>query len=667
MSESEKEIMEQIFRAGKKPDAAEFSKALNKLRSTGLLTNENIKTIEGWISSEFPSSIRYLARELLKGEETEEDEKEREEKIPSWDARNICSSGTQEDLSGDIMPRDLDEVVSFLLPKGGKSECLTESDLRSLLRPKAEPDRIYLFDPKIKNIIKSAPIHRLPSSGIWIIGSVPYLRMLKAYRLESFGRHIISAEQHMISGVWRQEHELFLVKPLHYEDFKSFIMNNTPLPSALTACMCLFKPKLEDWSKTFSSNYPVQDCEWLIPTWNGFPVTLGKDCGQLLYWNYETITPSVASSIEIEPEEIPRTEVSPEEAYEYRVMARFAILGFWNVINSKMTLLDNNGNVKITLNRFPINAILKVKVEDEERIYSATNANNTNRSASIMLLTEFLTEHGVIDPDIILEVSSRDRLSNPSSIADIKSESPWFFPDPLFNILSAQNQTIRFEIISPFQDPGIEDPLEIEEKAREAELQSSRESGQSWNWDWPRPNITMRDIMRSSQDLGTESAEEKTENEPEEKSVQEIPTSFRTGMDIINWMKYILDHRELQDYRSRRTITIVPDAAGTVRMRAQLDWNGQRSLTITSGILEQEYTQTNVELHDRESSLRTAEIRIAARSLEGATPGENFVVRPWHSGHITDHGMLVMRWSSSDLSEESEHEESETESETENE
>ena len=69
------------------------------------------------IESEFPSSIKYLARELLKGELEDEDEKEKEEKIPSWDARNICSGDTQNDLSGDPMPRDLSGVVSFLLPK----------------------------------------------------------------------------------------------------------------------------------------------------------------------------------------------------------------------------------------------------------------------------------------------------------------------------------------------------------------------------------------------------------------------------------------------------------------------------------------------------------------------------------------------------------------------
>lgn len=55
---SESELMKGVLDAGKKPDAAGFSKALNELRSRGYLTDKNIETIQGWIGSIFPSSIR---------------------------------------------------------------------------------------------------------------------------------------------------------------------------------------------------------------------------------------------------------------------------------------------------------------------------------------------------------------------------------------------------------------------------------------------------------------------------------------------------------------------------------------------------------------------------------------------------------------------------------
>lgn len=315
---SDAELMERIRVAGRKPDAAEFSRALNDLRfKYGYLSDSDVEIIQGWIGSEFPSSIRYLARELLKGEELEdEDEKEREEKIPSWDARNICSSSTQNDLIGGPMPRDLREVVSFLLPSGGKSECLTESDLRSLLRPKDDLDEIYLFDPSkpaADRVIISAPVHRLPSSGVWILGSAPYLRMLKTYQLESFGKHSISAKTHTVSGIYNQVSELFLAKPLHYDDFKALIVNNTALPPAPAGCACIFKPRMEDWSETFRVNYPIKDCEWLIPTWNGFPVALGKDCNQLLHWDYAKITPPTATRISVRPERSENEPIATEE------------------------------------------------------------------------------------------------------------------------------------------------------------------------------------------------------------------------------------------------------------------------------------------------------------------------------------------------------------------
>jgi hypothetical protein len=348
---SESELMKGVLDAGKKPDAAGFSKALNELRSKGYLTDKNIETIQEWIGSKFPSSIRYLARELLKGEESEDgDEKEREEKIPSWDARNICSSATQNDLTGDPMPHDLREVVSFLLPRGGKSECLTESDLRTLLRPKADWDQIYLFDPskpEKERAIISTPVYRLPSSGIWILGTAPYLRMLKAYQLESFGKHPIGAKVHTRSGIYGEITELFLAKPLHYDDFKALIVNNTPLPPSPAACVCLFKPRVDDWSETFRANYPIEKCKWLIPTWNGFPVVLGNDYSKVLCWDYKAIEPPAATEISREPEYEGRPEYEESEYGEELTGTDF-VKWMKNVIHTG-SITDNESGHRINV------------------------------------------------------------------------------------------------------------------------------------------------------------------------------------------------------------------------------------------------------------------------------------------------------------------------------
>lgn len=422
---SKRELMKNIRDAGNKPDAAGFSKALNELRSRGPLSEKRINKIGGWIESEFPSSIKYLARELLKGELEDEDEKEKEEKIPSWDARNICSGDTQNDLSGDPMPRDLSGVVSFLLPKGVKSECLTESNLRTFLRPKAELDQIYLFDlgkPVNERAIISAPVHRLPSSGIWILGSAPYLRMLKAYQLESFGKHPIGAKRHTISGIYNQVNELFLAKPLHYDDFKALIMNGVILPPAPTACACIFKPRIEDWSETFRENYPVKDCEWLVPTWNGLPVALGKDCGQLLHWNYASITPPAATAI-------PSNPWRQREATDIVNNAKNTIDAYWDVINKKMSLYTRHGgrNQRIFTTGIPAAAMLKVTDRNNQSglpiTFSNTDVNTElKRTDAKRRLMEFLEE--VDNPMIWLFIRWPGVLSH--EIFHVTSESKWF-------------------------------------------------------------------------------------------------------------------------------------------------------------------------------------------------------------------------------------------------
>jgi hypothetical protein len=441
---SKRELMKKIRDAGNRPDAAGFSKALNELRSRGFLSEKRINKIKGWIESEFPSSIKYLARELLKGEESEdEDEKEREEKIPSWDARNICSSSTQNDLIGDPMPHDLREVISFLLPRGGKSECLTESDLRTLLRPKADWDQIYLFDPNkpaAERAIISTPVYRLPSSGIWILGTTPYLRMLKAYQLESFGKHPIGAKVHTRSGIYGEVTELFLAKPLHYDDFKALIVNNTPLPPAPAACICLFKPRLDDWSETFRASYSIEKCKWLIPTWNGFPVVLGNDYSKTLRWNYKVIEPPAATKITVNPE--PEEEKNPLQPYIDE--ARNIIDAYWDVINKKISLIEN-GNIVAETTEFPITATLKITdAGDDPSILLDSNTDintESGRANAKERLTAFLTEDRV--PEITLFIKWPTILPK---FSHMKSESKWFNSSSVININSRRD----YKISDPF-------------------------------------------------------------------------------------------------------------------------------------------------------------------------------------------------------------------------
>lgn len=614
---SESKLMENVLEAGKKPDAAQLSKALNELRSADLLTTKNIEIIEGWIKTEFPSSIRYLARELLKGEEETEDEKEREEKIPSWDARNICSGDTQNNLVGDVMPRDLKDVVSFLLPKGGKSECIMESDLGMIIRPKGN-DQVYLYDPKTKDIIKSALVYRLPSSGIWILGSPPYLRMLKSYQLESFGTHTIRAELHKAGSVWMQEHELFLAKPLHSEDFKALIVDNVKLPLSPAACSCLFKPRAEDWSAVFLSNYPTGECEWLIPTWNGFPVILGKECGKLLSWDYGKITKNLPMDSDL----------------DLSLIASNCINGFWNVIDAKLLLYDEDNLLRFTIDRSPILATLNITiagVPDTLQFYPTEVDTNEKRIEVIAKLENYLLTNNVNAPDdftLGMEIYYLDPKPPASlsaeSIMRIKSDSGWIFNYEFF-VIDPAWRTIE---IGNIKFVG---PEEAEESAE------------------------------SEEDVEEPSSEEIN---PENES--HAPASFRTGRDIADWMRAILVTKRLVDYRSRHRIKIVPDAANVIGMRLVLNWGEDQTVAVTPSTIEDMYEPIIVQYDDR-LNLRTAELRIVARYLEGAVPGSAFVMRPWQSGHITDNGVLIMNWTTSDLADESGDEGSETESEEENE
>ena len=487
--------MGRVRSAGKRPDAAGFSKALNELRSRGYLTDKNIETIQGWIGSIFPSSIRYLARELLKGEESEEKKnlsgtrniwsgfsssirylaggllrrtaEEREEKIPSWDARNICSSSTQNDLTGDPMPRDLSEVVSFLLPRGGKSECLTESDLRTLLRPKADWDQIYLFDPSrpMNNAIVFSPIYRLPSSGIWILGTAPYLRMLKAYQLESFGKHPIGVKVHSRSSIYGEIVELFLAKPLHYDDFKALIVNNTPLPPAPAAYTCLFKPDMNDWSETFRANYPIKDCECLIPTWNGFPVTLGSDYSKVLCWDYTIITLPAATAISIDPEMEEKNEENEEneenkedeqeddeenDTESANERATSIIDSYLHVIYRKMFLISRAGTVD-TLDQFPIDAYLIVESDEDavETFYPHDVNTTATRADSIEALAQMLRQTGVSNPDLELRIKWLNPVLD-SKIDNVTSESSLFRQPSSTTLHIDWNNPYQIWISDPF-------------------------------------------------------------------------------------------------------------------------------------------------------------------------------------------------------------------------
>jgi len=432
---SETDIMSMVRAAGKKPDASALSSAIRELRFRGFLTDINRAIIEKWIKLEFPKSIKYLATEMLKGED--EEEKEKEEKIPSWDARNICSGSTQNDLSGGPMPRDLNEVTSFLLPKGGKSECITEADLRMLLRPKSQLDEIYLYNSTRDRAETTMPVHRLPSSGIWILGYTPYLRMFRAYQLEFFRTHLISAKQHTVSGIWKQTHDIYVAKPLHYEDFKALIIHGKSLPPTPSACMCMFGPKLEDWSTLFRANYNVEKCGYIIPTWNGFPVVLGTECGRLIPWNYDKITLPAAERISIEPETEEKEEEKEEKKDEnYAELASKIVDGYWDIINKKL-ILFGTGKHKV-FDQFPIDGLLRLSIGDQTIYFIREDVDTVSgRDEVRQLITTELKNHGIINK---IEWSTSDEQLTDFPPTSFTSESAKFNPDTLLRISKIRDE-----------------------------------------------------------------------------------------------------------------------------------------------------------------------------------------------------------------------------------
>lgn len=287
----ESSILDHLLESSKKRDFRELSQGIEQLRSRDLLTDENKAKISSWIDEYFPTSLRTVAKSLL---ELDEDEKEQEEKIPAMHPRNICSSDTQQDLIGNAISPLLDRVITFLLPKSKKSECISESDMMNVVSSRKED--LYLYSAEKKSLIKSVIVYRLPTSGVWIVGNPMYFLLFRSYQLESFGKHIISSEKHHVGSIWRQEHELFLAKPLHWSDLVAFIQNNTSIPS-LSSCACMFKPKEEDWSVQAKENLSINECHWMIPTWNGIPIFLGETCGEVLTWTFESLTPKFPQQI----------------------------------------------------------------------------------------------------------------------------------------------------------------------------------------------------------------------------------------------------------------------------------------------------------------------------------------------------------------------------------
>lgn len=289
---------------------SELSKAIESLRKKGLLNPDNIVKIQDIIDTKYPASLRAVAKSLL--EEDEKDEKE--EKINLMHPQNICSNN--KDLFGEPISKTFDETLIFLLPKTRKSECLTESDLNNAISKRT--NEIYLYDQNKKHVIKSAPVYRLPSSGIWIIGNPIYLRLFRAYKLESFGKHIISAETHLISSIWRQEHELYRVEPVHWKDFTSYIQDDAKIPDTGKVCACMFRPREEDWSAAALSSFPTGECQWMVPTWNGAPVLFGEECGNLLSWDWTKM--KIPSQIKPESEPVLKKPFAEIQRLIFRIM-----------------------------------------------------------------------------------------------------------------------------------------------------------------------------------------------------------------------------------------------------------------------------------------------------------------------------------------------------------
>lgn len=280
-------VPDEIAEVIKKRNLQEFSKGVEELKSKNLLTDDTKDKINQLIDENFPISLIPVAKSLLGEDEEDQDEKEREEKHSLMAPKNICSEDTQDDLIGSKMSASMEHVITFLLPKNKKSECITEQDLAAIVGKRG--DEIFIFDSSKNQVASSSLVYRLPTSGIWVVGHPMYFRIFKAYQLESFGKHIISVETHKIGSVWRQEHELYLAKPLHWVDFIAFIQDNVSIPNLPSACACSFKPEEDDWSVTAKISFPVKECHWMIPTWNGIPIFLSGTCGKLLNWSSDLL------------------------------------------------------------------------------------------------------------------------------------------------------------------------------------------------------------------------------------------------------------------------------------------------------------------------------------------------------------------------------------------
>lgn len=295
-----------------------------------------------------------------------------------------------------------------------------------------------------------------------------------------------------------------------------------------------------------------------------------------------------------------------EELEERKELEAYDIIdSYWKVINEKMSLIREDGQTELSLNEFPIDAILRVgdSLNGSRSIAFRPNEVNTankrdTAKAGLIAFFESIEWRVIVST---LSISSSNVLGD---VNRVDSESPRFNRDAKFVV-----NDYGVNIVNPFT-------------------------------------------------FTSEFSEQKssTEDEPEEHSyISHLPPppSFRTGRDFVRWMRHILGALSLQDYRSRNVITIVPDSAGIIRMRLQLGWSGDRTLAITPSTIDSELD--NIEENELAGSLRTAELRIAASSLHDATPGP-FVAKPWESGHVTDSGQLIMNWTASDLSDQSEDE-----------
>lgn len=180
---------------------------------------------------------------------------------------NACSSKIDFATLGE-MDDNLNDVVSFILPKTSVVECLgLESWYQTIKTDFINPaeltadnpdlaglSQLYLWNTKEDTPITYAPVYKLPLSNTKIQSSEFLLRLFRAYQLEEIGvlpigswNGVISAEVGALHG---SQEKIYAAKPVHWRDYVNFIESKgkVPIPNNTKFGEAAFLPQEEDFN-----------------------------------------------------------------------------------------------------------------------------------------------------------------------------------------------------------------------------------------------------------------------------------------------------------------------------------------------------------------------------------------------------------------------------------